>query len=146
MSLQQPTKKMSKSHPNPNSRILITDTPDDISKKIMSALTDSQNSVSYDPESRPGVSNLLEILSIFDEQARDPSQLGEALAGASLKELKQTVAQSVVAGLQGMRERYLDVLSADGGKYVDYVQAEGAKKARANAEETMAIVREATGL
>ncbi|CRK13779.1 hypothetical protein BN1723_002019 [Verticillium longisporum] len=146
MSLQQPHKKMSKSSNDARSRILITDSPDEINQKLMSALTDCDNSVSYDPVNRPGVSNLLEILSIFDESGREPAQLAESLSGHNLKQLKEKVSESVVLGLNGIRERYIDLLSADEGKYLDFVEAEGARKARENAAETMAIVREATGL
>ncbi|KZL65124.1 tryptophanyl-tRNA synthetase [Colletotrichum tofieldiae] len=146
MSLQQPNQKMSKSATDPRSRILITDTPEEIHQKIMSARTDSSNHVSYDPINRPGVSNLMEILSMFDAQGRTPSQLAKTLSQASLKDLKQTVSAVVVQGLDGIRERYFHFLSADEGKYLDAVEAQGAKKARLSAEETMAVVREATGL
>lgn len=146
MSLQQPTKKMSKSDANPKSRILITDTPDDISKKVKGALTDSQNSISYDPATRPGVSNLLEILSIFDDRNREPAALAVEHSSCTMKELKETVCGAVIQGLHGIRERYAELLSADDGKYIDHVEATGAKRARENAEETMAIVRQATGL
>ncbi|ROT38869.1 tryptophanyl-tRNA synthetase [Sodiomyces alkalinus F11] len=146
MSLQQPTKKMSKSDVDSKSHILITDTPEEIRRKVMAALTDSVNSVSYDPEARPGVSNLLDILSIFDSSGRDPAQLAEDLLNRSLMDLKQLVADAVITGLQGIRERFIDFLSADEGRYIDWVEAEGARKARENAEETMAIVRQAIGL
>ncbi|GJC86859.1 tryptophan--tRNA ligase, mitochondrial [Colletotrichum liriopes] len=138
--------KMSKSATDPRSRILITDTPEEIHQKIMSARTDSSNHVSYDPINRPGVSNLMEILSMFDAQGRTPSQLAKTLSQASLKDLKQTVSAVVVQGLDGIRERYFHFLSADEGKYLDAVEAQGANKARLSAEETMAVVREATGL
>ncbi|OHW96366.1 tryptophanyl-tRNA synthetase [Colletotrichum incanum] len=146
MSLQQPNQKMSKSATDPRSRILITDTPEEIHQKIMSARTDSYNYVSYDPTNRPGVSNLMEILSMFDAQGRTPSQLAKSLSHASLKDLKQSVSAVVAQGLEGIRERYLHFLSADDGKYLDAVEAQGAKKARLSAEETMTVVREATGL
>ncbi|GKT43780.1 tuberculostearic acid methyltransferase UfaA1 [Colletotrichum spaethianum] len=146
MSLQQPNQKMSKSAADPRSRILITDTPEEIHKKIMSARTDSSNHVSYDPNNRPGVSNLVEILSIFDAQGRSPFHLAETFSQTSLKNFKQTVSAAVVQGLEGFRERYFHFLSADEGKYLDAVEAQGANKARLSAEETMAIVREATGL
>ncbi|RQM06458.1 hypothetical protein DH86_00002299, partial [Scytalidium sp. 3C] len=77
MSLQDPQQKMSKSHADVRSRILITDTPEDIHRKIMAALTDSTNSVSYEPETRPGVANLLHLLSYFDGDQRTPAVLGE---------------------------------------------------------------------
>lgn len=146
MSLQQPTNKMSKSHPDPRSRVLITDRADDIHKKIMGALTDSVGHVSYDPAARPGVSNLLEIISVFDEQARSPQALAETLKDASLKTVKEMASNVVISGLRGVRERYLEVLSADDGRYLDAVELEGARKAQDSANETMALVREATGL
>lgn len=146
MSLQQPTKKMSKSSPDPKSRILITDRPDDMHKKIMGALTDSIRHVSYDPEARPGVSNLLEIISVFDKQGKSPQTLAEELRDVSMKKLKETASEAVIGGLLGVRDRYLDFLSADDGKYLDAVELEGARTARDSANETMALVREATGL
>ncbi|KAK1598808.1 tryptophanyl-tRNA synthetase [Colletotrichum navitas] len=146
MSLQQPNQKMSKSANDPRSRILIIDTPEEIHNKIMSARTDSSNYVSYDPTNRPGVSNLVEILSLFDSQGRTPCQLVETLSQASLKDLKRIVSAAVVQGLNGIRARYFELLSADEGKYLDAVEAQGAKRARLSAEETMTIVREATGL
>lgn len=145
MSLQNPTQKMSKSDPNPRSRVLLTDTPDEITKKIMSALTDSTNAVSYDPENRPGVANLLELLSVFDKAGRSPTALADELKGANLRDLKTQAAATVVQGLAGMRERFLDVLSRNGGRYLDEVEAEGAEKANANAQVTMNIVRSAVG-
>lgn len=146
MSLQQPTKKMSKSHPDPKSRILITDRPEDIHKKIMGALTDSIGFVSYDPETRPGVSNLLEIISVFDKQGKSPQTLAEELRDVSMKSLKEAASEAVIGGLRGVRDRYLDFLSADDGRYLDTVESEGARTARDSANETMALVREATGL
>lgn len=146
MSLQQPTQKMSKSHADPRSRIVLTDTPKEIRKKVMSALTDSTNSVSYDPEARPGVSNLLEMISIFDEAGRSPQEIAQELGGANLRALKEKAADAINGGLSNIRERYLEMLAKDDGKYIDHVAEQGARKARANAEETMEGVRAAVGL
>lgn len=98
MSLQSPSSKMSKSDPNPASRILLTDSPSQIRKKILSALTDSTNAVTYDPISRPGVSNLLSLLSLFEN--KKPEELAAKMAsqGAKLKDLKERVAEGVVKG------------------------------------------------
>ncbi|TPX09819.1 uncharacterized protein E0L32_009010 [Thyridium curvatum] len=151
MSLQQPTQKMSKSHADPRSRILLTDSPAEVRKKLMSALTDSTNAVSYDPAARPGVANLLELLSIFEgetEATPTPEELAAemAAAGATLKTLKERVGDAVVDGIGGIRERYLELLNRDGGRYLDEVEAKGAEKARASAEETMKDVRSVVGL
>lgn len=145
MSLQQPTQKMSKSHADPRSRIVLTDTPEEIRKKVMAALTDSTNAVAYDPDARPGVSNLLEMISIFDAAGRSPEEVAAELSGANLRALKESAADAINGGLGTIRERYLEVLAQDGGRYIDHVAEHGARKARANAEETMEGVRAAVG-
>ena len=146
MSLQNPAKKMSKSDPDPRSRILITDTTAEIHKKIMGALTDSTNAVSYEPEGRPAVSNLLELWSQFDEEQRTPKQLAEELRGAGLKTLKQQVAEAVTQGLNGVGERYNELLVKESGRYIDKVQEECAASAAVRANETMENVRSRVGL
>ena len=148
MSLQNPTQKMSKSHKSHWSRILITDTPEEINKKINSAVTDGDNFISYDSAARPGVSNLLRLLACFDDRGRTPEQLATKLSAknAGLGVLKKRVSESIIAGLGDIRERYLELLAEDGGRYIDHVAAKGARKAQLRADETMAIVREAIGL
>ncbi|KAK1768639.1 Tryptophanyl-tRNA synthetase [Phialemonium atrogriseum] len=147
MSLQKPTHKMSKSHADPRSRILITDSEDEIRRKVSAALTDMTNSVSYDPDARPGVSNLLRLLSLFEvDGRRGPEELAAELEGASLGALKARVADAVVRGMAGVRERYHEFMEMDGGRYLDDVQEKGAVKARESAGETMKIVRSAVGL
>ncbi|RDL35066.1 Uncharacterized protein BP5553_06997 [Venustampulla echinocandica] len=146
MSLQEPHLKMSKSHVDPRSRILITDTPEIIYKKLMSALTDSTNSISYDPVARPGVSNLLELLSHFDAEGRDAQKLAVVYGDLGLGQFKKVVATTISESLAGIREKYAQVLNQDGGAYLDHVEREGARRARENANATMAIVREAVGL
>jgi tryptophanyl-tRNA synthetase len=136
---------MSKSHKDPRSRILLTDNPDEISRKIMSALTDSVNSVSYDPISRPGVSNLLQLLSYFSDNIKGPEELGEIYAGLGLGEFKALVSQAIAGALGSIRARYAEVMAEDDGRYLDYVEAKGAERACASAEATMAIVRDAVG-
>ncbi|KAM5362725.1 hypothetical protein ACJZ2D_012387 [Fusarium nematophilum] len=145
MSLTDPTSKMSKSHKSERSRILITDSPQDIKAKIASAKTDSIPGISYDPAARPGISNLLDILSIFDPDARTAGQLAEAYSDISPKQLKEMVSDAVVGGMDGIRDRYLELVGK-GDEHLDAVEAEGARKARASAEETMQIVRDAVGL
>lgn len=143
MSLTDPTAKMSKSHKVERSRILITDTPEQIRSKIGSALTDSLPGVSYDTATRPGVSNLLDILSVFDTQHRTPSQLAVEYSEIAPKLLKEMVSDAVVRGLDGIRSRYLELL--DNVAHLDRIEAEGAHKARQSAAETMQLVRAAVG-
>ncbi|KAJ0116417.1 hypothetical protein J7T55_007397 [Diaporthe amygdali] len=149
MSLTDPTKKMSKSDANPASRVLITDAPAEIRKKVMRAVTDSQSgSVSYDPESRPGVSNLLEILAILEGEERTPAEAAAGFAGSQhpLKALKERTADAIVAELRDVRERYFELMGHNDGKELDEIEARGAEKARASADVTMKLVKEAVGL
>lgn len=148
MSLTEPTKKMSKSDANPASRVLITDEAGAVRKKILRAVTDSQSAfVSYDPGARPGVSNLLEILAILEGRGRTPAETAAGFAGSQhpLKALKERTADAVVAELRDVRERYLELMGKDGGKGLDEIEARGAEKARASADATMKLVREAVG-
>ncbi|PKS11858.1 hypothetical protein jhhlp_001152 [Lomentospora prolificans] len=148
MSLQEPSQKMSKSHKSNWSRILITDEPGEIRKRIMSAVTDADNFVSYDPVARPGVSNLLRLLAYVDQSDRTPEELGSILGNenVSLGGLKERVSESIIVALEGIRDRYLRFLSEDDGKFIDHVARQGAQKARLRATETMDIVRQAVGL
>ncbi|KAL1911195.1 Tryptophan--tRNA ligase, mitochondrial [Sporothrix stenoceras] len=161
MSLQQPTQKMSKSHADERSRILLTDDAKTIRKKIMGALTDSTNAVTYDPENRPAVSNLLELLALMEGDNNSAysaattsnasveataQSLATEMEGKNLGVLKQRLADAAVQRLSGIRERFADVLERGGGAYLDRVAEHGAKKAQANSEETMDAVRTAIGL
>lgn len=145
MALNEPSSKMSKSSKSERSRILITDTSEQIRKKISSAVTDSIPGISYNTTERPGISNLLDILSIFDPEGRSGPQLGVACRDLSPKQLKDSVSDHVISGLGGIRDRYTRLLNSE-QRYLDKVEAEGARKAEQSASETMEIVREAMGL
>lgn len=111
----------------------------------MAALTDSTNSVSFDPVARPGVSNLLQLLAHLDTGGRSAETLADLYAPMGLGEFKREVSQIVTTKLSLVRNRYHEVMAADGGRYIDFVAAQGARKARDSAEETMVLVREAVG-
>ncbi|KAI0199532.1 tryptophanyl-tRNA synthetase [Astrocystis sublimbata] len=146
MSLQDPRQKMSKSSPNEKSRILITSTPQEIQKCIRGAMTDSKNHVTYEPEERPGVANLLELIAQCSPERTTPEDVSDSLRGASLRDLKERCAEVVTAELSGIRERYNELLQRQGGRYMDEIEAEGAEVARRSAEETMRLVRSLVGL
>ncbi|KAI9824825.1 MAG: Tryptophan--tRNA ligase, mitochondrial [Phylliscum demangeonii] len=146
MSLKQPLLKMSKSHPDANSRILINDPLPTIKQKVGMALTDSLPTITYDPDTRPGVANLLELMACMDERGRSCEALAQEYAQLSFGQLKRDVADCVSAGLAGVRDAYERVMAADDGRYLDDVAAKGGEKARRSADETMALVREAVGL
>jgi tryptophanyl-tRNA synthetase len=146
MSLQDPTKKMSKSHADPRSRILITDSAEDILRKILAAKTDSNYYASYDPATRPGVSNLIALLSYFDKAGRTPEELGKACEEMTMPDLKRHLAHTVSEALEGVRDRYFEFLKRGDGKYLDEVEHWGAAKARTQANNTLRRVKEAMGL
>ncbi|KAI8963554.1 hypothetical protein F5Y11DRAFT_346367 [Daldinia sp. FL1419] len=148
MSLTQPENKMSKSTPNHRSRITITAPDPEIRSRIMGAVTDSINAVTYEPSLRPGVANLLELLSQCTppEKRLSPHELAVGFTGATLKDLKEAVAEAVCRELRGVRERHGEFMDRKGGKWLDEIEAEGAEVARRNAEETMRLVRAAVGL
>jgi len=146
MSLTNPLKKMSKSDTSPSSRILITDSPSLIQKKLTTAVTDSINSVSYDPVNRPGVSNLLTLLSAFDKEGRSPETLGEVYGtGMGLGAFKKLVGEAIGEGLEEFRDEYERVVK-EGKGHLEDVEMRGKMVAEENAEATMVGVREAVGL
>ncbi|KAG8626621.1 hypothetical protein KVT40_005566 [Elsinoe batatas] len=146
MALDKPTQKMSKSHANPKSRIHLTDTKEDIEKKIKVALTDSIEGVSYDPTQRPGVSNLLEIAFNMDDQgATSAADLAKDYEGLSLKAFKGQVADIINAKLDPIRNRYMEI-EADGERQIEDAARLGAQRASESANATMRMVRMAIGM
>jgi tryptophanyl-tRNA synthetase len=138
--LQEPTRKMSKSADSPQGTVLVLDPPDVVERKIKRAVTDTETKVRFDPEEKPGVSNLLTLLSIgtgrtIDELVAQYTQYGP---------LKADAAASVVETLRPIRERYAE-LSADPAE-VGRVLTAGAEKAQAVASATLARAKEAMGL
>lgn len=155
MSLKHPQHKMSKSSTVDASRISITSTPQEIRERIRSATTDPLNRVTYNPRDRPGVANLLRMLSQCSSaskfnpfQTRHPQDVADEMSSskATLKDLKEATTDALIRELDGVRDRFEDALYCKGGKYIQELQAEGADKARKSAEETMRMVREAVGL
>ncbi|OAL51238.1 tryptophanyl-tRNA synthetase [Pyrenochaeta sp. DS3sAY3a] len=147
MSLTDPSKKMSKSDPKPKSRILITDSRDEIFAKLKTALTDSIDGISYDRLARPGVSNLIDLLFYFDAGgAAAPEDLARDLSGVSMKALKERVAETVDRGIRDVRGRYEEVMGAGLGVGLEEIALEGGRRAEDIAEETMGRVRGAVGL
>lgn len=140
MSLQEPSAKMSKSEPNPSSRINLVDEPDVIVKKIQSAMTDSGTTVSYDREQKAGISNLLELLSFFS--GRPVEALVDEHHDGGYGAFKTAVTDAVVEGLTPIRTRFKQLDDGD----VARIMERGALDARSRAERSMVGVREAVGL
>lgn len=140
MSLQDPLAKMSKSDPNPSSRIHLIDPPEVVEKKVKSAVTDSETTVAYDWENKPGVSNLLELFAFFTGRKID--DLVDEYGDGGYGKFKAAVAEAVVDGLTPIRTAYQRL---DDGE-VARIMERGALDARSRAERSMATVREAVGL
>ena len=137
---------MSKSHPDLRSRIHINDGPEIVADKIRLALTDSIPGVSYDPEHRPGVSNLLNIMSYLDREGRTSEELALACSHMNMRQFKAMVTSAVSDKLADAREKYKRIMSDRETYYLDDIAIEGSRKARRQAHIIMAKVRQAIGL
>jgi tryptophanyl-tRNA synthetase len=139
MSLTDPTSKMSKSDP-PKTRINLTDTSEQIVKKIKTAVTDTGTEVAYDWEEKPGISNLLEMYSFFSRRPID--DLVEEYRSGGYGRFKLAVAEAVAKGVAPIREAYEGMSDAE----VVTVMDDSAARAIVSADETMRLVKEAIGL
>ena len=140
MSLQEPTRKMSKSDPE-DTYIAILDKPEIIRKKMRRAVTDCDNSVIYDPENKPGVSNLMSSMSALTGMSMDA--ISAEYDGKGYGRFKDAVADSVIAALEPIQQRY-DEISADKA-YLQEVLQSGAERASRLAHKTMLKVRKKIG-
>ncbi|GIG92803.1 tryptophan--tRNA ligase [Plantactinospora endophytica] len=140
MDLADPTAKMGKTSSSEAGTILLLDPPEVIRRKVLRAVTDPDRTVGYDPQRRPGVANLLEILAAC--LGGSPTDL--AADYGSYAQLKKAVAEAVESMLRPIRLRYTE-LSRDPG-YVRRVLADGADRARDNAADTVHRAKRALGL
>ena len=124
MDLQDPTKKMSKSEENPNSYILIMDSPEVIRKKISRAVTDSIGVVNYCDE-QPGVKNLINIICAIKNTT--PEEVVASYEGKGYADLKKDVAEIIIEELAPVQEKANALLSDK--KYLEGIYKEGAQKA-----------------
>lgn len=145
MSLYDPRFKMSKSDQHERSRIQINDHPDEIAKKVRLAETDSEVGIAYDPDKRPGVSNLLVIFSNLDDQGRSVEELVQIYKATGKKAFKEEVTATIVQSLTETRERYNALMDPGRASYLDEVTYEGYVKARKHAKKTMESIREVFG-
>jgi len=140
MSLQDPTAKMSKSDPDPTGRILILDDPDTIRHRIKRAVTDSGRDIRHDWVEKPGIANLIEIMSLFTGTpvAAIEAEYGDSGYGG----FKDAVAEAVVAGLAPIRSAFHNLDDAE----VERLMQRGALDARTRAEGFQQSVRRRIGL
>jgi tryptophanyl-tRNA synthetase len=141
MDLQEPTNKMSTTGGTEQGTILIADPPDVIRKKFKSAVTDSERDVRHDRERKPGVSNLIEIMSVAT--GAPIAGIESRYDGAGYGQFKEDVGEAVVALLDPIRQRY-DELRAD-DRELQRLLAIGAEKARKESDPTLERMYEAMG-
>ncbi|MCM3270774.1 tryptophan--tRNA ligase [Paenibacillus elgii] len=140
MSLDDASKKMSKSSPNAGSYIAMLDAPDVIRKKISRAVTDSGREVKFDPQNKPEVSNLISIYA----QCADKTiaEIEAQYEGQGYGPFKKDLAEAVVAALEPIQQRYAEIRSS--GELYDILR-QGKERAGAQAEQMLKRVKEKMG-
>jgi len=132
MGLDDPSKKMSKSNPNASSYILMTDEPAVIRKKFSRAVTDSDMSVRYDWDTKPAVSNLIEIFSVF--AGISIPEVEKQFEGQGYGNFKKELAEVVIAKLEPIQQHYKEIVDSS---ELDDILRDGAERAAAVANETL---------
>ncbi len=141
MSLQEPTRKMSKSDPD-ETFISLLDPPEVIRRKVKRAVTDSDGEVRFDPAEKPGVSNLLSILGALTGVT--PQKAGEALSGLGYGELKTQVADAVIATLEPLQAEHKRLMADKA--YLQGILDRNAQEASRLANRTLNKVKRKVGL
>lgn len=140
MSLQDPSKKMSKSDENPNASIYLMDDPDTIMRKCKRAITDSEGQILYRDE-QPGIKNLIDIYSA--STGKTPDEVVKEFDGKGYGELKMAVGEAVVSVLKPLQDRVAE-LNKDKG-YIDSVIKNNAEKANYYSTKTLRKVQRKVG-
>jgi tryptophanyl-tRNA synthetase len=141
MSLQEPTKKMSKSDPNKKATIALLDDPKQIEKNIKSAVTDSEGIVRYDKENKAGVSNLMSIYSIFS--GKSYSEIEEMYEGKGYGDFKSDLAEVVLGEILPIQERFNELIDSP---ELDEILDRGAEKANIEANKMIRKMYNGMGL
>lgn len=139
--LQEPTKKMSKSGENPNGAIFLSDDKDTVMRKFKRAVTDSDGEIRYDPSTKPGVSNLLSIYSVFAGKSVEDAVA--EFAGKGYGDFKLAVGEAVADKLAPIQAEQAKLLSDKA--YLNGVLENGANRAYAMARKTLAKVYKKIG-
>jgi tryptophanyl-tRNA synthetase len=141
MSLQNPKKKMSKTD-DPRGRIGLFDEPEEIKKKIMTAVTDPGKIIKYDPQRKPGIANLLTIYSLFSKKSI--KELEKKFKNSGYEKFKKSLAELLINSLEPFRRKRKEFLTRE--VYVREILEQGRKRAQIIAQSTMAEVYKKMGL
>lgn len=140
MSLQDPSRKMSKSDENPNASIYLMDDPDTIIRKFKRAVTDSEACVRYQ-ESQPGIRNLIDIYCACN--GKTPEEVEKEFDGKGYGDFKMAVGEAVVSVLKPLQDRFADL--SKNKDYIDKIIKENAEKANYYAGKTLRKVQKKVG-
>lgn len=141
MDLVDPTKKMSKSSDNPKGVIRILDEPEVIRKKIMSATTDSDTIIKFDPVNKPGISNLINIYASLSN--KKINEVENLFANKKYGELKKEVADLVIEELTKIQSRYYELINS---KELDQILDDGIKFTSEIAKKKYELMKNKMGL
>lgn len=139
--LQDPAKKMSKSAENPNGAVFLSDDKDTVMRKFKRAVTDSENAVKYNPESKAGVSNLLTVYCAFSGKSLEEAE--KEFEGKGYGDFKLAVGETVADSLAPMQAEHKRLLADKA--YLESVMADGADKAEKLARKTLSKVYKKIG-
>ena len=142
MGLQNPEAKMSKSSTNPNDVIFLEDEPEEIMKKFKKAVTDSEGIVKYNPETKPGISNLIEIYSVVTGKTKE--EIEKEFEGQGYGAFKEAVGKAVVEKLEPVQKRYKEL--QENPEYLEAIYKKGAEEASKIANATIEEVKRKVGL
>jgi tryptophanyl-tRNA synthetase len=140
MDLKDPTKKMSKTRPE--GCLFIFDDPKEVKKKIMSAVTDTQKVIKYDPKRKPGISNLLVIYSLFSKKPIE--KIEEKFKNGSYEKFKKALVEIVIKSLEPFWKKRETLLKRE--VFVKEILEKGRQKAQTIAQSTIQEVKEKMGL
>lgn len=141
MALDDPTAKMSKSAENPHSRISLLDENNKIKKSIMKSTTDSDGTIKFDIEKKPGISNLLNIYSAFS--GMDVEEIEKKYAGSGYGDFKKDLVAVTTEAIAPIQQRFHEIRESD---ELIHILKDGAERANAIAEKTMKRVKDRFGL
>lgn len=139
--LKDPSKKMSKSETNPQGVISMFDSKEDVVKKIMRATTDSDNCIKYDPENKPGISNLLNIASVISGKAKE--EIEKQFEGKGYGDFKKYVAEVTSNCISEIQERYNELINSD---KLNKILDNGKEKSRALAKQKYDLMKQRMGV
>ncbi len=142
MSLQNPQKKMSKSDPEEKATLFLTDPPDVIRSKIRRAVTDSERTIAYDPEKRPGISNLVTLYHVAT--GKPIETIVAEFEGKGYKEFKEALAEALIEMLRPLQQRFHELMAEK--TELKNILRKGAEAAGQRAYRTLRKVYKKVGL